>query len=127
MFWLEQIAWRNRDRNDYINKEIQAKCWKAGKDFTKRCPYKYWLEANEMFPIMAMYYKCNIVWYDVYQNITKACVCKLRYGKPKMVILSKKMVVPPKSMCENSIWKLRVVCIYHYSHFMCLNEFLKLE
>ena len=109
LFWLNNMVWRNRDKNDYINKEILAKCWEAGKDFTDKCPYKYWLEANEMLPIMAMYYKCNIVWYDVEQDITKACVLKMRYGKQKNVILSKNKFVPPKIMCDKSIWKLRVV------------------
>ena len=127
LFWLENMVWRNRDKNDYINKEILTKCWEAGKDFTDKCPYEYWLEANKFFPIMAKYYKCNFIWYDVQQNITKACVSKMQHGKPKDVILSKNKFVPPKSMCENSIWKLRVICIYFESHFMCLKEYLKLE
>ena len=52
---------------------------------------------------------------------------KMRYGKPKDVILSKNKLVAPKSMCENSIWKSCVICIYYDCHFMCLNEYIKVE
>ena len=52
-----------------------------GKDFTKRCEYDYWLHSNLFFPIIARYYKCNVIWYNVEQNYTKACVRKERNGK----------------------------------------------
>ena len=96
-----------------------------GKDFTKSCEYDYWLHSDSFFPIIARYYKCNVIWYDVEQNYTKACVCKDKNGKQKQVILLRKAFVPPKSLCVNLIWKLRVICIYYNNHYMCLNKYLK--
>ena len=76
---------------------------------------------------MAKYYKCNVIWYDVKDNLTKAAICKEKNGKLCEGTLERKSFVPPKSLCVNSIWKLRVICIYYDNHFMCLNEYLKIE
>ena len=116
-----------RKRNAFIDKEIINQCWSPNVDFSKKCDYKYWLEANSLFPIMAKYYQCNVIWYDVHDDVTKAAICKEKFGRQLEVTLERKSFVPPKSLCVNSIWKLRVTCIYYHKHFMCLNEYLKLE
>ena len=116
-----------RSRNIFIDTEIINRCWAPNVDFSQKCEYKYWLDAKSFFPIMAMYYECNVIWYDVHKNVTKAAICKEKNGKQCQVTLERDSFVAPKSLCVNSIWKLRVICIYYHKHFMCLNEYLKLD
>ena len=122
------MQFRRRSKDDFIEDEVLDKCWSPDVDFTNSALYKYWLHLDSFFPVMAKYYKCNFLWYDAEQNFMKACICKRnKNGTERDVILSRKSFVPPKSLCEKSIWKLRVICIYYNNHFMCLNEYLKID
>ena len=84
-----------------------------------------WLHADTIFPIMADFYHCNFIWFDVVENFTKALVCKEVDGKDINVMLERKGFVNPRSLCSKSIWNRRVICIFFKNHYMAVKEFVK--
>ena len=115
-----------KTKKDFINVDVLPRLWKEGTSYKQGCSMESWLHADTMFPIMADYFRCNFIWFDVVQNFTKAIVCKEVKDQEKNVMLERKGFVNPISLCSKSIWDRRVVCIYHQNHYMALKEYVKI-
>ena len=116
-----------RTKQDFINQDVLPKLWKKSASYKQGCDKKSWLHADTMFPIMADFFKCNFIWFDIKNNYTKAIVCKKVKDEEKNVILTRKGFLNPKSLCSRSIWDRRVVCIYINYHYMAVKEYVKVK
>ena len=115
-----------KTKKDFINVDVLPRLWEEGTSYKQGCSMESWLHADTMFPIMADYFRCNFIWFDVVENFTKAIVCKEVKDQEKNVMLERKGFVNPRSLCSKSIWDRRVVCIFHRNHYMALKEYVKI-
>ena len=65
---------RGRRRDDWLEKEVEARMWEEGATFLPQCEEFYYVDANWHFPVMAVMHEVNFVWYDVKEGSTCACV-----------------------------------------------------
>ena len=114
-----------KTKEQFIEKDILPKLWKPDGSYQSGCSMNSWLHADTIFPIMADYFHCNFIWFDVVENFTKALVCKEVDGKEINVMLERKGFVNPRSLCSKSIWDRRVICIFFRNHYMAVKEFVK--
>ena len=108
-----------KSKKEYIEKEILPKIWKEEGNYESGCSYYSWLHADTIFPIMADYFKCNFIWFDVEENFTRAMLCKMVNEEEKNVMLSRKGFINPRTLCSKSIWDRRVICIFFKSLHGC--------
>ena len=80
-----------------------------------------------MFPIMADFFRCNFIWFDIKNNYTKEIACKKVIEEIKNVMLTRKRFLNPKSLCSKSIWDRCVVCIYINSHYIAVKEYVNIK
>ena len=86
-----------------------------------------WVTANYHYPVLAVMYKVNFVWYDLHDQMTYATI-KVPVGKKKIYkekTVSKKGLVEPKALTGGSEWDKIVICIHYKEHFMNLKELLE--
>ena len=114
-----------KTKEQFIEKDILPKLWKPNGSYQSGCSMNSWLHADTIFPIMADYFHCNFIWFDVVENFTKALVCKEVDGREINVMLERKGFVNPRSLCSKSIWDRRVICIFFRNHYMAVKEFVK--
>ena len=98
-----------------------------GKRYLPKADKEDWVSANWHFPVLAVMYGINFVWYDCDNLMTYACVKVLQKGSYKEKTIEKKGLLKPSSMTVGSQWEKRVVCIFYNCHFMHLTELLDCE
>ena len=101
--------------------------WEEGQRYLPRAKKENWVSANWNFPVLAVMYSVNFVWYDVDNQMTYACV-KVKQGRVyKEKTVEEYGFVKPSEMTVGSEWEKRVVCIFNYNHFMNLKELLDVQ
>ena len=115
----------NKTKQEYIEKEILPKIWKPEGTYQTGCGYYSWLHADTIFPVMADYFQCNFIWFDVVENYTKAMVCKVVNKEGKNIMLERKGFVNPRSLCSKSIWDRHAICIFSRNHYMAVKEYIE--
>ena len=113
-----------KSRDDFINEEVLTRIWDNSLNFDNGCAMDFWLHLDTIFPIFSSYFKCNFIWYGVGGKYTKASIKKSRKGIAYNVIITRNFFVSPESICNESIWKKRVICLYHNYHFMNIKEYV---
>ena len=98
--------------------------WEVGVKYHPRAEENSWVSANWHFPVLAVMYKVNFVWYDCDNTMTYAAVKELQKGSYKERTIEKRGLLKPSSMTIGSQWEKRVVCIFNVNHFMNLKELL---
>ena len=115
---------RGRRRDDWLEKEVEARMWEEDATFLPECEEFYYVDANWHFPVMAVMHDVNFVWYDVKEGSTCACVKVNVDGLLNEKTIHKKGFIKPEIMTEGSAWNKRVCIIFYKRHFMHLKEFL---
>ena len=82
------------------------------------------MDANWHFPVLAVMYDVNFVWYNARDNVTCACVKIKIDGSYSEKTVEKKGFIKPNNMTNGSAWKKRVCIIFYNKHFMHIKEFL---
>ena len=77
---LENGKVRGRRRDTWLEDDVMKRMWVEGSRYLPRAASKHWLEADCHFPVMAMMYGVNFVWYNVEVGETIACI-KIKVGR----------------------------------------------
>ena len=96
----------------------------GGKKYSPRAKEEDWVSANCHFPVLAVMYNVNFVWYDLDNHMPYACVKVLQRGEFKERTVEKKGLLKPDIMTIGSQWEKRVVCIFNVNHFLHLKALL---
>ena len=118
---------RGKRRDDWLTDVVMKRIWTKGNKYLPEAEYENWVTANYHYPVLAVMYKINFVWYDLQDQITYATI-KVNQGKDKVhkeKTIEKKGLVEPKAMTVGSEWEKIVVCIHYKNHFMNLKELLE--
>ena len=93
---------RGKKRDEWIENDVMKRMYVEGKWYVPKADKEDWISANWHFPVLAVMYGINFVWYDCDNLMTYACVKVLQRGSYKEKTIEKKGLLKPSSMTVGS-------------------------
>ena len=118
---------RGKRRDDWLSDVVMKRIWTKGNKYLPTAEEDNWVTANFHYPVLAVMYDINFVWYDLKDQITYATI-KIPQGRQrdhKEKTIEKKGIVKPNDMIAGSVWEKIVICLHYKNHFMNLKELLE--
>ena len=73
-------------------------------DFADGCTKDCWVDSIFHLFVFAAILEVNIVWFDMNNDITYACIRKKENKKLKDNVINRHGYIFPEELCEGSIW-----------------------